>query len=174
MNRLLKSIYDSQLPFLDRLPIERTYQCIIDEAISLSGMNDGSLFLMKKGGLKRTYTTSSQFYEIKIRKDGLTYQGFKSKMPYIIQTDSAKRIHPLLKKIGIKTIVIVPLMYKDKPLGIISLYGRRKRKLSQKQLTRLQLFVGFATLHFKRHSFIHKLNKQSPYATCLWQQLHIN
>ena len=84
MKNSLESVYDSTLKFLTPLNLDSTYREVAHEAMRLLDGTMATIFLAEKNNLKRVYSTSPHLLPIEPRKNGFTYQVYKSQKPLIL------------------------------------------------------------------------------------------
>lgn len=149
MENILEKVYSSGLKFLVPLTTGETYSLIVQEAIKLVKADNGTIFIEQQGELKRVYASSPVFYKIKPRKKGFTYKVFKNRIPLILSNKQIEKIHPQFKQTKTRSDIIVPLYYKSKSIGVISVQSKT-RNFSGKELNTLKLFVPLATLAIRK------------------------
>lgn len=146
---LLKQINFSALRFLGLLNVEQTFESIISEAKNITGAQYGSVFLLKSDRMERVYASDDNLYKIKPRKKGDTFLTFQDKSPKVYQVKPHDP-HPMLKRIGIKSVIRIPLFHRDgskeTALGTINMLTTEKVTFSDQELELLQLFGIFASL----------------------------
>jgi signal transduction histidine kinase len=111
----------------------------------------GSIFLSEKGQLKRAYTTATEFKKIIPRKDGNIYNVFKTKNALVVDIKDLKEIHPHLKKIGIGSMLLVPLLYKDKAIGVLSLQSYENIQFTSHELNLIKVYASLASMAIKKN-----------------------
>lgn len=151
MNDTLENIYAASIKFLEPLSVDKTCEVVVKEAMQLVNAEFGSIFLNEKNQLRRAYTTTKEFKKINPRKDGNTYKVFKSKEPLVVDIRELKDAHPHLKKIGIGSILLVPLLYKDKAIGVLSLQSYENIQFSRHELNLLKVYGSLASMAIKKN-----------------------
>ncbi|MBI2622224.1 GAF domain-containing sensor histidine kinase [Candidatus Microgenomates bacterium] len=132
--------------FLVPLTPEETYKIIVQEVIGLMGARYGSLLLPKGGELERVYSSADFLYKLKIRKRGLTYRAFKNRQLTTVKTPKMFKLHPLLKKMAVKSTILSPVSYRNQSVGVLTLSFLEKRTFNQEELGLLKLFGSMASL----------------------------
>ncbi len=150
MEKTIKSFYTSSLKFLLPLTKEETYKTIVEEAMSLVKAEYGSILLATDGELERVYASSPILYQIKARKQGRTYKAFREQKASVYRVKSKNDPHPLRVKLGIKSVVYIPLSYEGKILGVLTLLSSKKESFSEQEFTILQLFGSMASLSIRK------------------------
>jgi len=153
----LKRVYESSIKFLTPLSLEQTYKVFIDEAIKLVDGKYGSILLIKNGRMQRAYSSNSVLEMIKPRYNGYTYKVSTSKVFKILKIKDLEKIHPEIKKANIKYDIIIPLINKNKSIGVFTVLT--KHKMTKKQIDLLQLFSPLGTLAIRKAQLYAEINK---------------
>ena len=159
MKKTLENIYVASLRFLEPLSLDRTCEIVVKEAMKLVDAEFGSIFLSNKGQLKRYYTTSQYFEKIIPRKNGHVYTTFRSNKASVIQVKDLKGAHPQLKEIGIGSIILIPLSYKDKSIGVLTVQSFQNQQFSEKELNILRLYGSLASMAIKKNQLYNDAQK---------------
>lgn len=155
----IEKIYRSGLKFLVRLSPEETYTTIVNQAIKLVDGDYGVLTLEENGVFKEVFGTLP--IKVKRRKKGFTYQAFKEAKVLQIDVDSAKpnSIHSEHRKIGIKSIILIPISYRTKSIGVLSLHSKKEQFLTKEDLKGLQVFGTLASLAIRKSQLYYESQK---------------
>lgn len=132
----LTNLYDFGSKLLDIESLESVYETFVSEAAKFVGAQYGSIFLHEDEGLKRVYASAKELYSIIPRKNGLTAKNLQGVIPTV---SDAKYSQAVIRKMKIKSIIMIPLIYKRKSIGILTLLSKKKESFSQKELRMLQL-----------------------------------
>lgn len=151
MYQTLENIHSASLKFLEPLSVDETSEIVVKEAMKLVNAEYGSIFLYVKGRLKRYYTTADFFNSITPRKNGNVYTAFRTKKAAVLQVSDIKDIHPKLNEVGIRSIILIPLSYKDKSVGVLSVQSFQNQKFSDKELNVLKLYGSLASMAIKKN-----------------------
>ncbi|MCL5784093.1 MAG: GAF domain-containing sensor histidine kinase [Patescibacteria group bacterium] len=146
MENILETIYKSGLKFLESLTPEETYATVVEEAIKLVKADYGSIFLEQQGELQRVYTSWSSLKPVLARKRGLVNEVYKSQKPVILGVNKGVKVGPDMKKLGIKSMAIIPLHYRKKPVGVLNTLSRQENHFTDRELNILKLFASMASL----------------------------
>lgn len=146
MKNILEEIYQAGLRFLAPLSLQETNQHIVEEARKLCQADYGSISLYQHGILKRVYTTYPNLKEVILRPQGFTYTAFRKRNPFIADVKFAKNIHPKIKEMGIESVILIPLVYRHKSIGVLSLLSKKSGYFTNEHLNALKLFAAMATL----------------------------
>lgn len=147
---ILQQISTSALKFLVPLTTEETFKIIVSEAKKIVGAQYGTIFLADKGELRRVYADAAFFSELQLRPRGFTYGTFTSNQPKVIDVVSEKNFHPAIKKKGIKSIVYIPLSYKDKSIGVLIVHSEHIKKVSKADFHFYTLFGALASMAIRK------------------------
>lgn len=150
METILEQIHKAGLKFLAPLTLDETYRTVASEAIKLVKADYASIYLDIDGSLERVYTSSSKIIKSQIRHNGNTYKAFKAKTPTVISEETLHKIHPELVQIGIKSKILIPLTYKDKPIGVLSVQSKKSEFFTNKELRILKLFGSMVSLALRK------------------------
>jgi two-component system, OmpR family, sensor histidine kinase ResE len=150
MEQILEKINKSALKFLVPLSENEMYQTIVEEARKLFGGEYGSIFLENDGKLVRVYANASFFHDVRIRSKGYTYTTYKTKIPYVIDVEKQKNFHAPIKNQGVKSIIHIPLSYKNESIGVLTIHSRKKQVLDKNALHLLKLYGSMASLAIRK------------------------
>lgn len=150
MQNTLEDIYKSGLRFLASLTPEETYSTIVEEAMKFVDSDFGSVILENNGVLERVYSSNPRLFHLTIRKKGYTYRAVNSDEPVVVFAQQTEKIHSMIKQLGIKRTIYIPLSYEKKPLGVLSLDSKSDKQLTKAEKSTLKLFGSFASLAIKK------------------------
>ena len=155
----MEDVYKSSLKFLTPLSLEQTYKTIVQEAIKLVEGTDGSIFLAKRGRPVRVYASNPKIYKIKPREYGNTYNVYKTKKTIVLPKGKIERVHPEISDIKMKADIMSPLIYRNKSIGVLSLYTDREQKFTKREEEILQTFSPLASLAIRKAQLYDELKK---------------
>jgi len=141
------------LKFLVPLTPEQTYETIVHEAIRLAGGEHGSILIESDGKLKRVYSMHSILFRNEPEKGGIRYEVFISRQARVLDAKQIERVkekHPNLKSLENRAAIILPLVYQDTSLGILSVIALHNENFKKRELEVLKIFSSFATLAIQR------------------------
>jgi K+-sensing histidine kinase KdpD len=150
MANIIEKINKIAVKFLQPLTPEETYILIIKEAKKLVGAEYGSIYLQQNGDLEKVYSSLPLLYKIKARKRGYTYKAFKERKSFVVDIEKVLKIHPRLKNLGIKSTIYMPLYYRNKSIGALSLDSMSNAHFTDEELDVLKLFGSMASLAIKK------------------------
>lgn len=159
METLLEKVHKAGLRFLEPLSTKETYARIVQEAQRLIKGGHGSIFLEKDGVLKRVYASSPMLYDINVRKNGFTYQAFRTKKTVVVTRTKVAKINPTSKKMGFKSSVFIPLLYRTRFTGVLSINLLRDASLSKNELRVLMVFGSMATFAIRKAQMHEQMTK---------------
>ncbi len=133
MSSLLTS--SSKIIFSDNL--EDIYKSFVTEALSRINAEYGSILLRHHNKFVRVYANSDLLHVVFPRKNGLTEKAFSSERPIIADAEQSQQ---QIRDLGIASIILIPLIHKEKPIGVLTMLSKKKKKLTKKELDMLQLF----------------------------------
>src|SRR5258708_4736287 len=121
LKNLLEQISHSASRILVPLSLDETFFTIVEESKKIFQVPFGSIFLLEGGLLKRRYASASLLYRVKLRKNGKTYKTFHDQKVMLYYTRPKFDPHPVLSRLGIKTVILIPLCFEDKPIGVLNM-----------------------------------------------------
>lgn len=150
MTNILERINKAGVRLLKPLTPEETYATIVQEGMKLVKADYGSIFLLRNDELQRVYTSNEHLNQIKVRKYGFTYRVFRKKQSIIVDVRKTKRIHPEIKNMGIKSDMMVPLSYRNKAIGVLTVQCSHDDCFKENHLEVLKLFSSIASLALRK------------------------
>lgn len=149
MDGSLEKIYKAGLKFLVPLTPEETYRIIVHEAIKLVSGDHGSIFLEEEGHLKEVCSSLSDS-SLKVRRRGFTYRAFDKRISFVIGVKQLERAHPHTLVKGIKSVIFIPLSYKNRSIGVLSVRSNIEGKFDKNEPDILKLFGSMASLAIRK------------------------
>lgn len=150
MEEILEKIYKAGLKFLVPLNPKEVHALIVEEALELVGGEFGSILLEQDGELHRVYASAPSLYKIKPRKRGYTYGVFKTRKPIILSSKEIAKVHPEIKQTQAQADIIVPLSYRHKSIGVLSILSSKRDRFTSRELNILKLFGQMASLAIRK------------------------
>lgn len=150
MDNYLAKVYKAGLKFLVPLTLDETYKTIVGEAVRIVNAKYGSILLMQSGSLQRTYASSPILHKIKPRKKGYLYSVFQTRKPRILTENRIVRIHPEYQALETHSDIIIPLIYKNKSMGVLTVQSEKEEHFAKKEFDILKLFGHFASLAIRK------------------------
>lgn len=156
---IISQIHTSALKFLEPLTIEETYRRIVEEARRLVGAEHSLIILKGKRTLENVYASSPLLHRIKPRKGGFTSKALRTRKTLIIDNEDMIKAHPELKQLGIKSVIYLPLSYKNQSIGVLSGDSGRSRYFTKKNLQTLQAFGSLASLAIRKAQLYNEIKR---------------
>lgn len=153
MNEYAELIHNAALRLSKPGSLEDVYETIVSDSLNFVGADFGSIFLRKKGVLERVYASDPTLYTARIRDKGYTYKASMLESPSYIQFSKIQKFQPNLSILGVKSVVYIPLWYKNRSFGIISLDSLKRKEYSDEEMTILKLYGSIASLAMKKTEF---------------------
>lgn len=150
MDSILEKIYKSSLKLLDPLSPEETYRAIVKEAMTLVNAEYGSIILRQGDDNIRVYSSDPFFERIKVRKEGIVTSVYTENKFIINDVKKVAKIHPVVEKMGVKSIIYIPLAYKSESIGVLTLHSLNEEHFTAKESNILRLFGAMASLAIKK------------------------
>lgn len=150
VENILENIYKAGLKFLVPLTLTETYTLIVQEALKLVKGEMGSILLERHGNLERVYASSSTLYLIKPRNRGFLYSVFKTRKPLILTSEDILSVHPEIKQARIRSDIAIPLSYRNKPIGVLTILSRKDKYFTERDLNILKFFGPLASLAIRK------------------------
>lgn len=160
MEPKLEEIYRASLKLLAPLTPEKIYAVIVEEAVKLVDGQYGSVFLKTKNGFNRVYTSYPSLYQVKARKQGFTYKAYKMNEPIVVSIKEMTKHHPEFEKTNASSDILVPLSYRKKGIGVLTLLSKKGKIFKKKDLQIVQLFGPLAMLAIQ-NAHLHDESKKS-------------
>lgn len=150
MENIIELINEAGVKFLEPLTMEATYATIVEEAKKLVQAEYGSILLEQEGKLTRVYSSDSFLDNVMVRDRGFTYDAFKNRSPHVKSITEIAKVHPEIKAKGIKSTIFIPLFYRNKSMGVLSLDSLNDRNVPKEELGVYKLFGSIASLAIRK------------------------
>jgi K+-sensing histidine kinase KdpD len=150
MGTNINQVLDSGLRLSNPSDAEETYETVVNDCMRLAHGAFGSIFILNNEVLERVYASSPVLYTTRVRKKGFTYTAAHTLKPSFISIAKLRPIQPHLHTKGVKSVVFIPLINKNKAFGVISIDSTTKVEYTDKELELLALYGAFASLAIKR------------------------
>lgn len=148
----LSALYQSAVKLLEPLSEQETYKTITEEGEKLAGCNGGTLFLADaRKKLVCYYSNLPVEKQITPKKNGIAYQSYIHRKVIVVTPKVIKRIHPESYQNISKYVVMIPISYGKKSMGVLILQSSRKVIFSKRRIQILQLFGSMATLKLRNN-----------------------
>lgn len=159
MEEILEKINKSGLKLLGTMTPEETYAEIVNEAMHLVDAEYGSIILKINDKLERVYASHPFYYKIKMRKEGNVESAFRDNKLVVNSANKVGKVHPIVKKMGVQSVILIPLSYHGESIGMLSLHSLKKEHFNQKEVNILRLFGSMASLAIKKSQLYSETKK---------------
>lgn len=143
--KTLQKIQHSALKLLEPLSTQELYKTCVNEAIHLVGGVSGSLFLEKNDKLIRVYSSVPADKRLIPRPEGFTKKSFADGRIRFVTQAAMRRAHPN-SDFDYQAVIIIPLSYGAKRLGVITVHTNDPTKYSPLLKGSLKVFGSLATM----------------------------
>jgi signal transduction histidine kinase len=157
---ILETINQSAMKLLAQESFTKLCKIIVEDAKKLVGGDHGSLFLFSNNKLDRIYTTLTELKKTKTKKQSFPALIAKSRRIVILKDREIGKIYPELKPFNVKSVVMLPLVYKAEPVGVLAIDSYQEDFFTQLHIHILKLYVSLASLAVIRI----KLNNETKHA----------
>src|SRR5258708_528336 len=140
VKHISEQVFKASLKFLEPLSLHETYEVIVNEGMKLVNAQHGSILIEQNDRLHRVYASSPTLYKVHPRKRGLMYSVFKKRKPLILKSTDVKKIHPEMKEIEFSSDINIPLFYRNKSIGVLTVQSAKNYTFTQGELHTLKLF----------------------------------
>ena len=159
MEKALEKINAAGLILLDALTPQETYKVIVEQAMKLMDAEYSSILLVSGDKLQPVYVSDHFFHSIKVRKGGTLEESFKKNKLIVNNITTDTKVNYLIKKIGIQSVILIPLSYRGNSIGVLSVLSLKKEHFSQKQIDMLKVFGSMASFAIKKAQLYRETTK---------------
>ncbi len=111
------------------------------KAKRLINFKHGSLYIADDGTLARVYASSPVLYKVFPRQTGTTMSVYKQQRTFTFPADYILNFHPELNQLSIGSDLVIPLIYKQKTFGVLSMLSDKDTTFTKKDITTLQNYL---------------------------------
>ncbi|MCL4367430.1 HAMP domain-containing histidine kinase [Patescibacteria group bacterium] len=160
MDSSLENIYQAGLNFLAPLTLQETYMEIVQQAIKLSGGDEGRIILYEQRRFKLVYAFPKEAYvPRKIFKHGYVYAAFTKKQTFLINQSQIAKTYPDVTKRAIKSALFIPLIYRHQSIGVLVVQSKGTESFDQHDLDLLRTFGSVASLAIRKAQLNYETQK---------------
>lgn len=135
---------------METLELEDLKKIVVLEGLKLTKARYGTLYLSdEKKNLERVFSTLPKEFQVPIRKRGFTYTAFQKQKFTIIKSENLEGIHKELKDLSVRSIVLIPLTYRKRCIGILSFVSDNP-DYTQEETKLLLLYGSMVTLALRQ------------------------
>ncbi len=154
---ILQTINQSAFKLLAAQSLEELSKTIVEEAKELVGADYGSIFLLGKHKLEKIYTSNAELQKAGLSKKGYAEQAFRTRSTALLTKADIQKIDPRIGKLGVKSLVILPLSHKTESIGILVMHSLQENYFTEKHFSVLKLYTSMVSLAvIKTKSFFGK------------------
>lgn len=153
MDTILAKIQKAALRFLIPLTPEETYATIGQEAVKLVGGEHNTIYLFKEGELERVYSSIQSLFKISGKERDIRYEVIRTGKPAVLSLDLMKKLkkkYPFMGEVYDRSAIMIPLSYRGKTIGLLSVMALKDSNFSAKELDVLILFGSLASLAIRK------------------------
>ncbi|NTU46650.1 HAMP domain-containing histidine kinase [Candidatus Roizmanbacteria bacterium] len=147
---LFDGINEATLQLLVNQTPERTYKAIIREGCKLVEADHGSVFLKENRRLSRVYSSHPLLRGVQPRKNGWAEQTLRTGKATVLTLSDREEIHPVVLKIGVRSVIFIPLAYRRKSIGVLSFHSLKQQHFTETELNVLKIFGSLASLAIEK------------------------
>jgi len=145
-SNILETINKSAIKLLAAQSLEPLCITIVEEGKKLVSAEHGSLYLLVNNKLERVYTSSPVLKKAKIKKRGVTERTFQTRTIHMLHSKEINNAYPVLKELGIQSVVMIPLSYKNEAIGVLMMHSLKDEYFISSQLHVLKLYGSMVSL----------------------------
>jgi signal transduction histidine kinase len=138
------------IKFLVPLTLEETYKTIVKEIVQIIRGKSGSIFLKRKNGLERVYSSRVELKQVRTRRKGLTYRAYKNKQVSFINDEDLWAVHPEMQKMGVRSVIFIPLSYQNRASGVLTVQSNKIHRWTQEEIDFFKLLGSMASLAIRK------------------------
>lgn len=118
----------------------------IDEVKTLVSAEFGSIFLLDNKNLIRVYSTVPEKAQVVPRPNGNSVKALKSNKIVVVKDKDIKSVYPQFLDFGIRSVVYMPLTYKNKTIGLLTVTSKEPSHFNAQKIRILQVYCSLVTL----------------------------
>jgi two-component system NtrC family sensor kinase len=149
------------------LDLERTLQLVMTKAAETLPMDAGALFVFDEGDQLYRVAVSHNLPPEQVDKitfafdEGVPGWVVKHRQPLIIDDATADdRVHPNVVEVGVKSVLSIPLITRERLFGVLNLFGKRDTKAFDGAALRLaQVYADQAAVVIENARLVDELRQ---------------
>jgi PAS domain S-box-containing protein len=168
----LQTLYDLSVLINQTLDLDRILPFALDNVSNLTGFEDGGIHLLNENEnilelkyLRGASPVLAESLKVLNFDEGISWKAIQLKKPIVISVDEypTSRILQYLKDDRIQSLVSIPLLTKEKAIGVIVLASRSLHTLTQREINLLESIgtqIGLALENAKLFSNVAKAKSE--------------
>lgn len=144
---------------LDTITPEETYTAVVKEVIALTDADYASILLEKDQDLAHAFSSDPLIAKIAMKIDKLVNIAFKQNKLIIRNIDSGSTMIDDIKSKGILSIILIPLAYQGKSIGVLIVHSKKREHFTRKQVDTLKIFGSMASFAIKKSQMYNEAQK---------------
>jgi PAS domain S-box-containing protein len=179
----LQTLHELSILVNQTLDLNKFFPIALERVLSLMGFEMGAIFLYNedKGVLESKFNkgySPSLAESVKVLKfgEGVVGKAVESRKPIVLSIDEYPfpRLLPFLKEDGVQTLVGIPLLIKEKPIGAITLTSRSIHNLNQRDINFLESIGNQIGLALENARLFEEAKKRLDELTILYEIMTIS
>ncbi len=159
MENILEEINKVGTKFLLPLSLKEICKIIVDEAVALANADGGKILIRENGSFKEIYKHFLTPVDAESRNHGFAYKAFKTGKSLVVDERNLVKPHPELVKAGVKSVLFIPLSYKNQRFGVLIIRSYINRHFTNRELDILKLFGSMANLAIHKTKLYYETQK---------------
>lgn len=156
---LYKRLYNLTLKFLVPLTLEETYPIVGGVAMKLLGTQYASIFIKRGRKFERVWDSSPKMFRVESDKRKYAAHAVISRVPSVVGASKLAPLHPSISDWGIKSVVFIPLFYRNSRMGYIALDSLKPIKLTPEEIDRLKIFGSMAMMAIRKAQLLSEVKE---------------
>jgi signal transduction histidine kinase len=152
--RALAAVHAAGREIASSLDLDRTLRLVMEKAVETLPMDAGAIFIRDEAAQVYRVVVShnlppDQVDQIKFGFDeeGVPGWAVKHRQPLIVNDARLdERVHPVVRQAGILSVLAMPLISRERPLGALNLFSRQTRAFNEAALQLSQVFADQAAV----------------------------
>jgi K+-sensing histidine kinase KdpD len=150
MDNILEKINKSTLSILGSQSLQEVCKIIVEEGKGLTNAEHGIIYLLKQNKLEVIYSTLPEMAEVKPKKRGFLRKAWTKGEIVALHTKELAKIDSFFSRMNIHSLIILPLLYHDQPIGVLVLHSPREEFFTEKEIELLRLFRSVASIALEK------------------------
>jgi signal transduction histidine kinase len=152
--RALAAVHAAGREIASSLDLDRTLRLVMEKAVETLPMDAGAIFIRDEAARVYRVVVShnlppDQVDQIKFGFDeeGVPGWAVKHRQPLIVNDARLdERVHPVVRQAGILSVLAMPLISRERPLGALNLFSRQTNAFDEAALQLSQVFADQAAV----------------------------